>query len=769
MEAPGWEDGEKSVTPPPKIRPLASLNGVEVVDRIEGSRGTLLTDSPPNLSPAPEAVDATDVFCFPISAAASLQARTIRTPYRQDIYIRDSDANVVAMATDGEPVSLPQGHYTVELPSFPAKVYLAVDGAIEAIPQDQTTKIVLGEAESVFVGARSHHRRPARSVAVPKTPAGVRRAVSVFGQTLKTLSPERSFSTLRGHPPSIVWESEHDRDAQPPSPPANPPVTIRVPDDFESVFKVAPLAYYLGAAVESTTGPPALVLDGTAYPLGGSNTTGPRAFEAPTLSAAAHRVLRHIFTLDCVVRTVGFYEVPLQAHERLAERLALDRSALYDASLPARTEAYLSLPHEPVADVAPRWPLTTDMTTTAEEARALPYLAARLSRIRVHEPPSSGETGGAARLLDDSLGSGAATPTASGVGAGSTPSGGGSVGESVPAPQTDSSEGRTVKLPAADSQQQVWTGSGAAREATTTLPADFARTAERGTDDLPEQVAIDVICTDERMEDETVVRDLYGNRQLLEYEVRHHDDATKETVREVLQGDANLVHYIGHAKPEGLVCDDGLLRPTEVDEIGPELAVLNGCESEQLARAFADRGLLAALATTEKVQNRPAARLGTGIARLLNAGWPVNAAFGLLSRVYTDTEQYAVVGDGTISLVQHGDGVPTAFTLWRDEMEFAAQVPDSLQWPDPPSVPAGEIGVLVETFATPTFATGSFYTSYLDPIESRALTGGYAGYAVLDPETIEQEIGDTAYPVFINRNLTWACDLIAGERPLIAE
>jgi hypothetical protein len=773
MASPGWSVGGDKGSPPPKIRPMASLNGIEVVDRIEGSRGALLTDSPPELDSAPDVVGPEGPFCFPISTAASFTATTIRTPYRQDIYVRDSDANVVAMATDGDSISLPRGQYTVELPSFPTKVYLAADAAIEAIPQEQTTKIVLDEPRSVYVGARSHHSRPAYSVAVPRTPAGVRQAVSVFGQALKTHSPERSFSTLRGHPPSIAWMDECNEDAKTPIPPSDPPATIRVPDDFESVLQVAPLAYYLGATVEATAGEPVLSVDGMEYPLGTAATEGPRAFEASTLGDAAHRVLRHLFTLDCVVRTVGFYEVPLQAHDRLRERLQVDRQALYDAPLPARTQAYLALPHAPVADVSPRWSLTTDMTATAEEARALPYLATRLAQIRIHEEtPSAGNRDGAVSP-SDSAGSTpghaptTASPNSSSGGGGS--SHGGSVGESAPAPQTESNRATPVKLPETNSQQQVWTGSGVAAEATTTRPADFARAAERGTDDLPEQVTIDVICTDSRMDDETIVRDLYGNRQLLEYEVRHHDDATKETVRGVLQGDANLVHYIGHAKPEGLVCDDGLLRPDEVDGIGPDLAVLNGCESERLARAFADCGLLAALATTEKVQNRPAVRLGTAIARLLNGGWPVNAAFGLLSRVFPDTDQYAVVGDGTISLVQHGDGVPTAFTLFRDEMEFVAQVPTELQPSEPPTIPRGKFGVLVETFATPTFETGSFYTSYLDPIEGRALTGGYAGCAVLDPETIEREIGDTAYPVFVNRQLAWACDLIAGERPLIAE
>jgi hypothetical protein len=758
-------NGEESVSTPPKIRPLDGLTGVEVVDRIEGSRGVLLTDTDPAISTSPAAADSDGPFCFPVTSAASISATTIRTPYRQDIYVREEDANVAGMATDGEPVTLPRGRYTIELPSFPTKVYLAVDAAVEAIPEEQSTRINLRQVEYVYVGARSHHRRPARSVEVPKTPAGVRRAVSVFGSALKTYSPERSFSTLRGHPPSIVWADEQSAtDPEQAVPPSEPPATIRVPDDYASVFPVAPLAYYLDANVEATLGDPELAVGGTTYPLGTDDSDAPLAFEAPTLSASAHRVFRHLFTLDCVVRTVGFYQVPLQAHLRLRDRLGIDRQALYDAPLPERTQAYLSLPHAPVTEVAPQWALTTDMTPTAEEARTLPYLAARLARIRVHEDSlSDAAVSPSPRGAPDNP---SATTAATG---GPAHGEGGSVGDAGTTTDATETTAPPVELPDTDSQQHVWTGTGVAAEATTTRPADFARSVERRPDDLPEQVTVDVVCTDERMEDETIVRELYGNRQLLEYEVRHHDKADKETVRDALQSDANLLHYIGHAEPGGLVCDDGLLKPDEVSEIGPDLAVLNGCESERLARSFADRGLLAALATTEKVQDTPAARLGTALARLLNGGWPVNAAFSFLSRVSPDTGKYAVVGDGTISLVQHGDGVPTAFTIWRDEMEYAAQVPAALRCPDPPSIPPGKVGVMVETFATPTFGPGGFYTSYLDDIEARSLTGGFGGYAVLTPEEVFDEIGDTAYPVFIDRHLNWACDLVPGERPLIAD
>lgn len=756
----------QSVAPPPRIRSLDGLTGVELVDRIEGSRGVLLTDSEPAPAPASAAAAADGPFCFPVSTAASVSATTFRTPNPHDIFVRASNARVIGTATGNQPVSLPFGRYTIEFSSFPVKLYLAVEAAVKIHPTDQTTRVELSHVESVFVGARSHHRQPARSVVVPQTPAGVRRAVSAFGQTLKTHSPERSFGTLRGHPPTIVWTDDQSAtDAEPPCPPSDPPATIHVPDDYASVFQVAPLAYYLGATVESGSAP-ALEVGGTRYPLGAE--TGPRAFEAPSFPKAVNRVLKHLLTLDCVVRTVGFYDVNLQGATRLAQTLSLDRQSLYEASLPARTQAYLALPHEPVAEVAPQWSLTTDMTPRPAEARALPYLAARLAHVRVHEPPLETAPDDADGMAE--RGGGPLSVDAPG-GAGPTSTDGGTVGSS-PLPESTADSNTSppqVDLPETLSQQHVWTGAGTAQAATTTRAEDFARSAERKPDDLPEQVAVEVLCTDDRMEEETVVRDLYGNRNLLEYQVNLHDDATKATVRGALNGDSDLVHYIGHATPEGLVCDDGLLQPAEVSEIGPDLAVLNGCESERLARAFADRGLLAAVATTQEVQNRPAARLGTAAARLLNAGWPVNAAFTLLSRIYRDTEKYAVIGDGTISLVQHGDGVPTAFTVWRDEMELHAQVPDTVQTPSLPDVPPGKVGVLVETFTTPAFAPGSFYTSYLDPIEERSLTGGYSGHAVVSPETLIEKIGRTAYPVFIDRRLHWACDLEPGTRPLIAE
>jgi hypothetical protein len=158
-----------------------------------------------------------------------------------------------------------------------------------------------------------------------------------------------------------------------------------VPDTFEAVYPVAPLAYYLAATVE--VGPPELEVGGTVYPLGGDDDeAGPLAFQGTDLSSTAHQLLQHIFTLDCIVRTTGFYEVDLQAQERLATQLSLPLEDLYEASFPKRTQAYLALPHAPINDVAPQWQVTAEMTPSPEEARALPYLASRLANIRVHQP-----------------------------------------------------------------------------------------------------------------------------------------------------------------------------------------------------------------------------------------------------------------------------------------------------------------------------------------------------------------------------------------------
>jgi hypothetical protein len=90
------------------------------------------------------------------------------------------------------------------------------------------------------------------------------KGISLFGNAMKTWSPERTFPSLRGHPPLLELADEC-RIPDTLSPP-DTGIEMTVPAEHAWLYPAVPLAYWLGATVES--GPPALYADGRRYPLG---------------------------------------------------------------------------------------------------------------------------------------------------------------------------------------------------------------------------------------------------------------------------------------------------------------------------------------------------------------------------------------------------------------------------------------------------------------------------------------------------------------------
>jgi len=72
-------------------------------------------------------------------------------------------------------------------------------------------------------------------------------AVSALPSALKTTSPERTWPTLRGHPPLLELG---DRLEIPDA--IDPPdgeISLTVPREYASVYQAAPLAFFLGATI----------------------------------------------------------------------------------------------------------------------------------------------------------------------------------------------------------------------------------------------------------------------------------------------------------------------------------------------------------------------------------------------------------------------------------------------------------------------------------------------------------------------------------------
>ena len=358
----------------------ADGTGVVVVDPIERHRFPLHTDGP--VSPVETE---TDQFWFPVDAAARIRVERIALSTVVATCVRDTDGTLLAQTEHLASESFPEGEYSIEL-CGPVKVYLRVDGPFEIASDLSRTTIDFGEAVDVAVGARSHHEQPAGTITTTDDPRDMMVAVSAFSSALKTRSPERSYPTLRGHPPLV--ELGDALDVPEPLRPSNPAVRLELPATYEHLYVAAPLAYYLGAeVVEADDDVPWLVTD-----------TGDRFELGPTYERTVERTLKQVFLLDCLVRTEGLYRVDLHERAELESVLPFDIADAYHWSLGEQIATYLSVPWADVAEHVPEWNLTTHIAPTPDNVELLPFVTNDLAVVKTprSDPVSSSEVQAAA-------------------------------------------------------------------------------------------------------------------------------------------------------------------------------------------------------------------------------------------------------------------------------------------------------------------------------------------------------------------------------------
>ncbi|MEF8831588.1 MAG: hypothetical protein V5A23_08655, partial [Halobacteriales archaeon] len=351
-----------------------SLRLVDPIEGVEFSFGSATA-----LDPQPMPPDAVPVP-VPVDTASRVTTAELTVPKLPELHLRDGEFGLVSSVSidaqshvSGAAVlaeSVPGGT-VVEFSTAPMKIYAVPGGPFDVVRDADRLRIAFDSPTEIRVGIRSFHRQPAATIEVTEDPEDVMAAVSHFGSALKTESPERSFGSLRGHPPAVELG---DRFSVPDvlSVPETG-IEIGVPATLSRVLPAASLAYYLGAAVVPAP-EPVLRAGDSEHPLDGE-----AGFEQ-----TVNDTLRRVFMLDAITRTEGLYPVQLHARERLEARLPFEPEfgRLYDLSIAERVAAYLAPRFDPVEELLPEWHLATDLAPTGDAVRMLPYVADELSLVR---------------------------------------------------------------------------------------------------------------------------------------------------------------------------------------------------------------------------------------------------------------------------------------------------------------------------------------------------------------------------------------------------
>ena len=615
--------------------------GLEIVDHVERRQCTIRTPVP--VDPTPTDVE---VFHYPVDRGATIRTDAITLPHTMAALLRNSSGFLVEELTKGESRRLPRDRYSIEL-SAPVKLYIVVESALTAAVSADEVRFEFDEATDVAIGARSYHKHPAGTITTTADPEAMMVAVSALGSALKTTTVERSYPTLRGHPPTIELGDELHVPEGLERPDTG--VTIEVPPELRYVFVVAPLAYYLGAEVVS--GPvPRIVTD--------------RGFEhelddpARGFEGEVERVLKQVFFLDCIVRTEGYYPVNLHERNVLEQDLDLEPAALYDVSLAEQLEAYLGVPYELLQPELPEWKLTAHVTLLPENVEVLPFVVNDLAVVR--SPAGRRLTGDAVQTAaveefvrgGDFMRSSADDARAS-AGSATPPS--------------------LIRPEETDSLEQAWVGEDAPLGASKAMIEAFRNRLDRSPTDG--DIDITVVCNDTAMNNERdIVDDIYGSRDELPFDVRVERELSVAELRTVLEAETDFLHYIGHIDERGFECADGMLDAGTLDHTGVEAFFLNACTSYQQGMELIRAGSVAGVVTLEDVINSGAETIGKTLAKLLNLGFPLRAALNISKKESIVGGHYLVLGDGGIDITQSESGIPTLCEISENDREEGYQL-----------------------------------------------------------------------------------------------
>lgn len=634
---------------------LVDRHGLEIVDHVESVRFELRTSERVQPTEA-----ATDPFPYPMDSAVEIGVTEIEIPKLADVIVRDPCGEFITeYSTDTERETVPAGRYSLELTTAPLKLYLLAESALEIRKTDRVSVILdFGEETDVTVGARSFHERPAGTITVPDDVESMMQAVSLFGSALKTTSPERSFPTLRGHPPRVKLGDDFRASKSIDQPDTD--VTIVLPTERRLLYAVAPLAYYLGAEVVPGNWPRLVA--------GDYEHTFPRPARGPAWDREAdaferdvHHVLRRTFFLDCVVRTEGIYPIDLHERAEFEKRVLadFDFATLYDQPLAERLETYLEVSPTSVQPLLPNWPLMADVVSTSDQFELLPYLVDDLALIRCTPPPEK-------RTLrpNDEV-----SIRMHGIQEPQEPP-----NEGTPGVHDMSYEGLTFDPTPTDAVEHAYAGDGYP-EGSNKLLLEAFENQLRGPKTEGSPIKVHVVCNDVEAKERGLLSAVYGDRNLLDIEVSFDYLVTTDDLVDILHRPLHFLHFVGESTVEGLKCRDGVVDPRLVHDHGVEAFFVQHCKDYSDLEWLIRRGAFGGVVTTTPPADKDdALMMGRWMARLLNNGFTLRSAAQIVQQVYPDLTKYVVLGDGGLSLTQPKAYRPTVVEVESDEQQCQAVI-----------------------------------------------------------------------------------------------
>jgi len=630
---------------------------IQIRDMVTGRQYRLSTPDPVEVRPA-----SAESFPISITDAVEIEASGISTLDHYGLTVRDTDGGIIETSFATDDANAFDGDTQILQIDGPVKTFVRIGSPFRYESTHEGIAVHCDQPTEIVVGARERHCYPQERITVSECPHDLLEAVSYFGDAMMTSSPERSFPSLRAHPPKLVVGeglAVPDTLSKPET-----GVRITVPPERSEILSVAPLAYYLLATVEP----------GEEFAL---TTTAGVSYRPPEDTAeAASALLRHCFWLDCLVRTEGLYTVTLQERQAFEEVADVDLAyaELYDQPLAERLGRYLDVDREAVRSAAPEWPVTALVEPDAGALAALPYLVYELADVRTAAPPRYSGNEARRQALKAFSGAEGKTRTTSLV---------------------FDEEAEFVVVPETDSTGTAWVGSGIPLNSSAFEVDGYENYSAVTDGDGGSGLEITIVCNEVEMAKEsTDLRQVLDPRDDLEPEMTIRGQLSVAGLRAVIEDGTDYLHFVGHATPEGLECTDGKLDVGSVASSDVEIFFLNACQSFQQGKRLVERGSVGGIVTYSDVSDKYALQTGTLIGQLLDSGFSLGTCRSLVQETRAIGGHYTAVGNRQATLTQPEGGPPMLYRVSRRETGYDLEV---------------------DAYTAPPYGTGSLFSHVEEP------------------------------------------------------
>ena len=661
---------------------------------------------------------------FPVDVVLEATTSKMRFPH-EVIYVNSFESgDWMALELSERSLTVGEGVHEVDVDAA-IKTYVRAEGPfrIERAPDFGSVVMTLESRQPIHLGFRSRHEYPEGSIAVPFTPGGLAEAIPYLASAIKTDDANRSFPTLRGHPPLIeegetVSIPDHIASRRP-----STGIEFEIPERFESVYVVSPLAYYLQANVRtSSTDRPILRL-----------TDPEREFPLrpmPAFERDVERLLKRCFFLDSLVRNVGPHSINLDEF-RMLDLLELDPHSLYHESAQSRLDTYLDVPFDAISHRVPTWHLAMYVEPSPDNVGMVPFLLDRLSLCYM---PRTSELRGKElieRSLDDFYRSAAFTDHVHDTFVDRTAGNYRSM-DDIPSVEIVKPDLRTAKI-------HGWIADGVPIDVFKSTQAAYRNRLEH-LDEPSDSKSICVVLNEPEMASEhDDATGIYLERSRdIEINVRIETDCRVDELAEIFESSTDFVHFIGHCERSGLRCPDGHLSASNLSMCGVQTVFLNACGSFYEGSALIERGSVAGAVTFAQVLNDHAVKVGTTFAKLLVHGFSIERAMQLARRRIMMGKDYAVVGDGTHTIAQGDDQNPPTVHL----------------------EPTADDRYLLTIDSYSTEEIGGVYAPFVGDNEYLKLCGNESSF-IVDDDGLASFLAESEHPVIYDGDLYWTGELLS--------